>query len=113
MTSRGKALQKKATLFLGKIQQVPPDVTNHSKSRFKAQLQDFLKTKLAASLTLLKSMETNFREVMQSNDPKIIDYDHAAVATAVKEAREVSTATLIMYKLIAKKEPKLANKDKK
>ena len=96
-------MQKKATLLLGKIQPSAREVESVCKSRLKAQLPEMVHTKLDEVSTLLKSMESSFKMVIDSYDPKFMDYDGAAVIAAVKEAKQICTATLQLYKLCAGK----------
>ena len=99
ISSKGKALQKKAKLLLSKIQPSLHEVNAACKSRFKALLQEIVKRHLKCISTLLKGMESNFKTVIASDDPKIIDYDGPAVTAAVKDAKQVSAATLQLYKM--------------
>ena len=95
-------MKKKATNLLAKIIPSVKNLNEVCKSRFKTQLPDMVGTKLDEVNSLLKSMETNFKSVIDSEDPKIIDYEAAQVTAAVKDARQVCATSLELYKLCKK-----------
>ena len=95
-------MKKKATNLLAKIIPSVKNLNDVCKSRFKTQLPDMVGKKLDAVNSLLWSMGTNFRSVIDSEDPQIIDYEPPEVTAAVKYARQVCATSLELYKLCKK-----------